>query len=155
MSQPRQLTNTASSTANADTKCSETASGLSGRIADACVKNAALSKTENGELRKKPLTHYCVIRRDLPRGLACAQLIHAAGESSDRVPSGTHAIALSVAGEAELHKLAEHLDALDVSYAAVVESDEPYTDQLCAIGIEPITDRSVVRKVVSSLPLVK
>ena len=84
-----------------------------------------------------------------------AQVIHAAGESSDRVPHGTYAVALSVANEAELRAIAEHLDALKVSYAGIVESDAPYAGQLCSIGIAPLTDRSTIRKVVSSLPLVR
>jgi len=53
--------------------------------------------------------HYVVVRQDLPLGVLCAQVVHAAGESSDRVPTGTHAVVLSVPDEAALASVAGRL----------------------------------------------
>jgi hypothetical protein len=102
----------------------------------------------------QPLTHYVIVRRDLPHGLVVANTIHAAGESAG-VPSGTFAVALATADQAELEQVKERLRRLDVPFAAIVETSGPHAGELMAIGVEPIRDRSVLRKAVSSLPLVK
>jgi len=84
-----------------------------------------------------------------------AQVIHAAGESSNRVPKGTHAIALGVPNEAALHDVESRLTELGLAHTVIVESDAPYSGQRTAIGIEPTCCRSTVRKVVSSLALIR
>lgn len=106
-------------------------------------------------ISREALTHYVIVRRDLPIGMLVAQTVHAAGESSPRLPSGTIAVALSASDELQLHKIKRDLDARGISYTPIVEGDGEYAGQLMAIGVEPVVDREIVRKVVSSLPLIK
>ena len=84
-----------------------------------------------------------------------AQAIHAAGESSDRVPSGTIAVALTASSELELRSLAAKLKELDVAHVTIIEGEGPYEGQAMAIGIEPTDNRLRIRKVTSHLPLVR
>lgn len=101
-----------------------------------------------------PLTHYVVVRSDLPVGLQAANLVHAAGESSPGgLPSGTYAVALH-ATHAQLAHLAMRLRASGVPHACVHEPDAPWCGALMAIGLVP-APREEVRRLVSSLPLVK
>jgi hypothetical protein len=101
------------------------------------------------------LFHYCVLRSDLPRGLAGAQLIHAAGESSPgNLPSGTHAVCLVVPGEKELQALEQQLRKGGVKFTSIIESDAPYTGQLMAIGCAPV-GKEVLKRFLSSLPLLR
>jgi len=110
----------------------------------------------NGGRIKKTLYHYVVVRSDLPHGVQVAQTIHAAGESCDGpLPSGTYAIALSVPDEASLRSLAERLWDSEVPHKVIMEPDAPYNGQAMAIGIFPTTERERVRRVTSSLPLVR
>jgi hypothetical protein len=90
----------------------------------------------------------------LPKGVLAAQLIHAAGSSSDRHPDGTYVVALAVEDELQLYALADKLTEHEIAHALVVEADAPYEGQAMALGIEPVEDRTAVRKVVSSLPLI-
>ena len=84
-----------------------------------------------------------------------AQLVHAAGESSDgNISSGTHAIALSAESEIQLLALEKRLISQNISHVAIREPDKPYCNQLMAIGIAP-GDRALIRKEVSQLPLIK
>lgn len=83
-----------------------------------------------------------------------ANTIHAAGESAG-VPPGTFAVALATADQVELEQVESRLSALQVPYARIVEAEGPYAGQLMAIGVEPIRDRSLLRKAVSSLPLIR
>lgn len=100
------------------------------------------------------LTHYCVVRADLPFGAQAAQLIHAAGQSvSQAVPDGTYAIALHVPNEPELRKLSARLKAAHIEHTLIVEADSPYTDQAMAIGIKPM-DRQLLKSFLSSYALV-
>ena len=100
------------------------------------------------------LTHYCVVRSDLPVGSQAAQLIHAAGFSaSPDLPEGTYAIALHAKGEAELRALSERLKAAKIEHTLVVETDAPYTGQAMAIGIRPM-DRKILKPLLSSYALV-
>lgn len=96
------------------------------------------------------------MRQDLPLGAIAAQLIHAAGESSpENLPPGTFAIALAAKDEEHLLKLEAKLQKLDIPHHAIREPDAPYNNALMAIGIEPVTSRDVLKKVTSSLPLLK
>lgn len=101
------------------------------------------------------LTHYCVVRSDLPVGVQAAQLIHAAGQSvSEPLAEGSYAIALHVKSEAELLALSKRLKTAAIDHALVVESDEPYSGQAMAIGINPM-DRKPLKPLLSSYPLVR
>lgn len=103
--------------------------------------------------RPDPLTHYLVVRSDLPVGVAAAQIAHAAGESSpgDLRP-GTFAIVLGVASETELRSVSARLRAAGVAHVEVLEPDAPYHGQLMAIGARPAL-RSCVSSAFANLPL--
>jgi len=84
-----------------------------------------------------------------------AQLVHAAGESSDGfISSGTHAVALSAESEIQLLALEKRLILKGISHVSIREPDAPWCNQLMAIGIAP-GDRTMIRKEVSQLPLIK
>jgi len=101
-----------------------------------------------------PVTHYIVVRPDLPRGLLAAQVTHAAGESSPgHLSPGTYAVVLQAGSEA-LSELEERLVDAGVPHRAIRESDPPYEGDLLAIGLAP-APRDKVRKYVSSLPLLR
>lgn len=118
--------------------------GFSFRQTTACLINSA-----------SYLTHYCVVRADLPIGAQAAQLIHAAGMSSmDNLPAGTYAVALTVKDEAELRSLAETLEREGLSRQLIVEEDAPYSGQAMAIGIPP-ADRKTLKRYLSKYPLLK
>ena len=102
-----------------------------------------------------PLTHYVIVRRDLPAGTLVSQVIHAAGESSPgNLPEGTLAVALAVEGELQLLALEQKLKKNNIDFRAIREPDAPWNGQLMAIGIAPC-DRSIVKKEVGNLPLLK
>lgn len=101
------------------------------------------------------LTHYCIIRKDLPLGVMAAQLIHAAGESSPgNLPEHTFAVCLAVSDEPALLALEERLARADIPHTAIREPDAPWNGQLMAIGIRPL-DRTIVRKYLAQYPLLK
>jgi hypothetical protein len=84
-----------------------------------------------------------------------AQLIHAAGESSPGdLPAGTYAIALAAKSEIQLLGIEKRLLSQNIPHVAIREPDAPWNGQIMAIGIAPC-DRSVVRKEVSQLPLIR
>lgn len=104
----------------------------------------------------KTLYHYVIVRGDLPHGVQVAQTIHAAGESCEGpLPSGTFAIALSARSEDHLEDIAIRLWEAEVPHTVIREPDPPYDGQLMAVGIWPTTNRNKIRKITSSLPLVK
>lgn len=87
--------------------------------------------------------------------MASAQLIHAAGESSDgTLTPGTYAVALAVETEKALDQLASKLEAAGVPIHRVEESTGKYAGQLMAIGIKP-GPKSIRGKYLSNLPLVR
>lgn len=102
----------------------------------------------------QPLTHYVILRSDLPCGVMVANTVHAAGESAG-VPSGTYSVALATADQAELESVKAKLEELGIPFSAVIETEGEHAGELMAIGVEPLTDRSMIRKAVSCLPLVK
>jgi len=108
-----------------------------------------------------PLTHYVVLREDLPLGLMVAQAVHAAGESSPgNLPTGTYAVVLAVPDEEALLHYAERLRYAGIEHKLIGEPDlKPYRflegEQATAIGIPPTTDRPAVRKILGMLPLLK
>lgn len=95
-----------------------------------------------------------VIRKDLPFGVALAQLVHAAGESAQNteVPPNTHAVVLAVPDEATLLAVEEKLLRHNIELASIREPDSPWCGQLMAIGIKP-QSREKIRKLLSNLPL--
>jgi peptidyl-tRNA hydrolase len=100
------------------------------------------------------LTHYVIIRSDLPVGFLAAQIVHAAGESSqENLDSGTNAVVLSVKTEAALMVIERQLQKLGVRHVAIREPDPPYNGSLTAIGLMPLRDRSVVKSILSKLQL--
>jgi hypothetical protein len=82
-----------------------------------------------------------------------AQVAHAAGHGSSKHPDGTFVVVLAVPDELTLRKLYVELRFEGVDCTAIVESDRPYENQMTAIGCGLVRDRSVIRRVVSSLPL--
>jgi hypothetical protein len=90
------------------------------------------------------LTHYCVVRADLPFGVQAAQLIHAAGYSiRSPIPDGTYAVALHAADEREVRALAQRLHDAGIEHTLIVEEDAPYACQAMAIGIAPCERRKL------------
>src|SRR5271166_5973841 len=82
------------------------------------------------------LTHYVLVRADLPRGLQAAMIVHAAGESSpgDLGPD-TFAVVLSCRDELHLALEADRLAAAGVPLVRVHEPDAPYHGALMALGL--------------------
>lgn len=104
--------------------------------------------------RARQLTHYCLVREDLPVGAIGAQLIHAAGESSPGdLPDGTFAVALAARSLGHIEHLERKLVQLEIPHVAVREPDAPYNGELVAIGIVPVEDRGLVKPVTGGLKL--
>jgi peptidyl-tRNA hydrolase len=98
-----------------------------------------------------PVTHYVIVRRDLPTGVIAAQVVHAAGESSPgNLGPDTYAVVLAVENEVELLALDARLAAQGVARRAIREPD--MGDQMTAIGLVP-GPKSQVGRWVSSIPL--
>lgn len=90
------------------------------------------------------VSHYCIVRGDLPRGVIAAQLVHAAGESvRGELPPGTRAVVLAVHDERSLVRVAARLHDLGVPHRLIREPDPPWCGAAMAIGVCPIapTDR--------------
>lgn len=106
---------------------------------------------------KEHLHHFVIVRDDLPLGTLAAQVVHAAGESSEGcVPSGTHAVALAVSSEEALEHVEQKLVDLDVPHTSIREPDVPWDGALMAIGIRPMPQSNPnLRQAVGSLPLLK
>jgi hypothetical protein len=110
------------------------------------------------------LTHYIVVRRDLPVGVLLAMVAHAAGESFYRLastftvasfnPSETIAIVLGARNEGRLEKLAHALHADSVPCVEIHEVDGEYAGQLLAIGIVP-GDKSALAPFVRDFHMLK
>ena len=120
------------------------------------MNRGVAGSTPAGRTTPTFLTHYCVIRRDLPRGTLAAQLIHAAGESSPGgLASGTRAVALAVEDEAELLALERQLCTLGLAHVAIREPDPPWDGALMAIGMVPVADRQPLRRALGRVSLLK
>ena len=95
------------------------------------------------------------MRSDLPLGTLAAQVVHASGESVEgKVPSGTHAVVLSVPTEAKLLALERKLIEAQIPHQAIREPDDPWNNQLMSIGICP-TYKHLVKKYIGNLPLLR
>lgn len=85
--------------------------------------------------------------------MAFAQLLHAAGESSDgKLSPGTYAVALAADSQLELERTARRLEEHGVPFHRVMESHGQYAGQLMALGIEP-GPKSVRGRYLSNMPL--
>ncbi len=83
-----------------------------------------------------------------------AQTAHAAG-SYGKHPEGTYIVILGVENEAALAALASKLEGAGIEHTQIREPDAPWCGQLTSIGCGLVEDRSVVRKVVGTLPLLR
>lgn len=126
------------------------------------TKHPGPSGFDSRRAQDLPLTHYCIVREDLPRGVLAAQLIHAAGESAaageralEAVPMHTIAVALAARDEAQLHDLEAELRRLAIAHRAIREPDPPWHGALMAIGLAPVADRGRVRPVTGGLSLLR
>lgn len=64
-------------------------------------------------------------------------------------------VVLAVGGEAELLRVAAALGDHGLAHHLVVEEDGPHAGEAMTVGLVPSHDRAAIRKVLSSLPLVK
>jgi peptidyl-tRNA hydrolase len=104
------------------------------------------------ERAQKPTTHYCVVREDLSRGVLAAQLVHAAGESSTGdLPADTHAVVLAARDEAHLALIEQELIRRGIAHKAIREPDRD--NELMAIGVLPLVDRTTIKPVTGKLRL--
>lgn len=100
------------------------------------------------------LSHYCIVRDDLPRGVIAAQLVHAAGESAGELAPHTRAVVLAVPDERSLVHVAARLRDLGVAHRLIREPDPPWCGAAMAIGVVPIADHDRrARCVLARLPL--
>jgi peptidyl-tRNA hydrolase len=93
---------------------------------------------------RDPITHYIIVRRDLPTGTICAQIAHAAGESFKRPPNDHDdpepitVVVLAAKSETHLLALARRLRrAKAYPHRVICEPDPPHYGNLMAIGIQP------------------
>ena len=87
--------------------------------------------------------------------MAFAQLLHAAGESSDgKLSPGTYAVALAADSQLDLERIARRLEKHNVPVHRVMESHGQYAGQLMALGIAP-GPKSVRGRHLSNIPLLK
>jgi hypothetical protein len=104
-------------------------------VAEIIVADRSLVRLGSARPVSPPsLTHYVVVRRDLPLGFLAAQVVHAAGEL-------------------ELLELASRLSAAGVSHRLIREPDPPWLGQATAIGLEPVADRAPLRALLRGLLL--
>ena len=94
-----------------------------------------------------------IVRYDVPLGIMGAMLVHAAAESSKGTIPGTYAVVLSATDESALLKLEERLGWEQILHSAFREPDEPYNGALMAIGINPVENRRMVRKLLKGFKL--
>ena len=92
----------------------------------------------------------------MPLGHIVAQSVHAAGESPiSTVPTGTHAVILSVPTEQKLLELEMKLINEGIEHTSIREPDVPYSGAITAIGLRPSIKTPKIKKVLSSLPLLR
>jgi len=81
----------------------------------------------------------------------CAQLAHAAGETGP----GHYVVILAAKSEQHLLQIERKLQQLEIKHKSIREPDPPFNGSITAIGIYPVIDRKLVRKVTSKLQLLK
>ena len=105
-------------------------------------------------INTRPVTQYIITRADLPHGFQTAQVAHAAG-CYGKHPEDTFVVILAVENEAALAALSSKLEEAKVEHTQIREPDAPWCGQLTAVGCGLVNDRTPVRKVVASLPLLR
>lgn len=90
-------------------------------------------------------------------GVLAAQLVHAAGESSPGdLPPHTTAVVLAARDRTHLEMIEVKLLRLGVPHVAIREPDEPWCNELMAIGVVPMDKgNKQLRRVTSQLPLLR
>lgn len=89
------------------------------------------------------LTHYIIVRNDLPLGVLAAMVTHASGESAALYENnhgdfnGATAVVLEATSEDNLFDIRDELNVALIDYVEVFESGGPYHDQFMAIGVIP------------------
>jgi len=73
-------------------------------------------------------------------------ILHAAAESAHGTTTGTHAVVLSAKNETALLNLEQRLKWENIPHSAFREPDPPWNGALMSIGINPLEDRSMVRR---------
>jgi hypothetical protein len=68
---------------------------------------------------------------------------------------GTNAVVLDARSEPGLAVVARKLAIAGIPHVVIHEPDEPYCGAMTAIGVVPLKDRSAIKKIVSSLPLLR
>ena len=71
------------------------------------------------------------------------------------MPPNTYAVALAAKSEEHLAFLEDKLRRLSIPHVAIREPDTPWNGALMAIGIQPLADRKQLKKVTSSLALLR
>lgn len=91
------------------------------------------------------LTHYIIVRRDLPLGVLAAMVTHAAGESAPLYQDAydgrfrhARAVVLEAKSELVLDRIATTLQKAEVQCVEIWENAGPYAEQLMAIGLVPV-----------------
>lgn len=100
---------------------------------------------------KPKLVHYVIVRRDLPLGVMCAQVVHAAGESAAQYVNDEtgepfeHAVAvvLEVEDEQALIDTQMNLVRNGVRLVPIDEEGGPYHNQQMALGLVPVEREEV------------
>jgi hypothetical protein len=142
--------------ASRDAPAIATQSSPTSRDTPAAATHTHASRDANGTHANA--CHYVIVRRDLPRGVQAAMIVHAAGHSAqlpgalDAAPPTT-AVVLAASLD-ELCVLARTLDDVGIAHVFVREPDEPWRDAPMAIGVVPIA-RACVRRLLAHLPLVR
>jgi len=107
-----------------------------------------------------PLTHYIIVRRDMPLGVVCAQVTHAAGESfyafGDHVgfsfdTTGTTAVVLGARDEKQLNYYMRRLMKAWIHAIMITENAGQFANKDTAIGVWPTVERAAVFKVLKKL----
>ena len=115
----------------------------------------SLALVSQTELKPNPLCHYIIVRKDLPRGVQSAQIVHASGESVKFcIPSGTYAVVLEAKNEEQLRNISLYLTGHSIDHVSIVENSPKYKGQMTAIGVVPDL-RENLRRHLSTLPLLR
>lgn len=103
-----------------------------------------------------PLYHYVVVREDMPLGNICAQAVHAAGETAVPLPpEGTHAVCLAAKNHEDLLNISQQLHEKNISHKVIYEPDAPFNGQATAIGVYPVSDRTLIKQALRKLKLLR
>lgn len=106
------------------------------------------------QLSSPSLWHYGFIREDIPEGHKLAQTGHAFGETAGGpLPEDTAVVHLGLPSEGAIRHMSKRLTEAGIEHKLIVEPHGRFAGQAMAIGCKPMPDRTVIRKLTSSLPL--